>query len=367
MAKYHERIWVCDTMTGAKRALIPASAFSYSRVMNVMGSGTMTLPVRGRIAKKLDLRNLLHETKNTLVYEVDNRVVAAGLIGNTDYDFDSGMLQVSHHDLWLLMELRKAIKHGVLNAMIAHLEYTGLSLSTIAKRLLQEAVAPGSQWSLPLLLPADVAGTQSRTYYGYQMQSVADALQELTDTAGGPDIDLRPQWDLNGRLQWAPRIGDLATGKTWWWNLDAPKHGLLNVGLATDSSKVTTTSYLIGEGSEKNTLYASDPSADVTYPAMERDLAYKNVTNRQELVPLAMEHTRAHAAPTQQWRASITKDGKGKLGSPTVQDLRLGDTARVHSSVDPWIPKGWDPNTLIKFSGEMASEFVKLEFQQIGA
>lgn len=367
MARFNERVWVCDTITGAKKSLLPASSFSYSRVMNDGGSGSMVLPVHSPIARNLDLRALLQETRGTLVLEVDDRIIAAGIIGNTSYDRDGGMLTVSHNDLWTLLAARKAIDHGPANAMTAHLPIGPTSLQTIAKRLLQEAVKPGSNYALPWVLPADVAGSQSRTYYGYAMQDVAAALHELMDTDGGPDIDMLPQWDSSGSLQWAPRIGNLTSNVSWGFNLDASDHGLTGVGMDTDATAISTNSYLLGEGSEKNTLYRSDPSSDKSYPALERDTSYKGVTNYFTLGSMAMERTRAYASPTQQWAASITKDGKGKTGSPRVQDLQLGDTVRIHNSNDPWLPKGWSVNRLIKFSGSLESNFVKLEFQQIGA
>lgn len=367
MAKFIERVWACDTITGARLAPIPASAFSYSRVMNDGGSGTMALNVNSAQAKKLDLRAVLRETKTTLALEADNKVVYAGVIGNPSYSKDSGVLTVNHADLWTIFSARKAIKHGLPNAMTAHMTFSGLSLGTIAKRLFQEGVAPGSQYALPLLLPNDVTGSESRTYYGYAMQDVTTAVHELMDSEGGPDIDMVPRWDSTGSLQWAPRIGNLSTGTAWEYNLDARDHGLTGVGLDADTTAITTNAYIIGEGSEKNTLYRSNPSADTSYPALERDTAYKNVTSLSTLGKLAIERTRAYAAPTQQWSASINKDGNGKDGSPRVQDLRLGDTVRIYSAGDPWLPVGWSTNRIIKFSGSVESQFVKLEFQQIGA
>ena len=366
MAKFIERVWACDTITGARLAPIPASAFSYSRVMNDSGSGTMTLNVNSAQAKKLDLRAVLRETKTTLVLESDNSVVYAGVMGNTAYDKDAGVLTVNHADLWTIFAARKAILHGPPNAMTAHLTYTGLSLATIAKRLFQEAVAPGSQYALPMLLPADVTGTNSKTYYGYAMQDVATAVHELMDSDGGPDVDMAPRWN-GANLQWAPRIGNLSTGKAWEYNLDANNHGLTGVGLATDATAITTNAYIIGEGSEKNTLYRSNPSPDQSYPALERDTAYKNPASLATLGLLAVERTRTYAGPTKQWVASINKDGNGKDGSPRVQDLQLGDTVRIYSAGDPWLPSGWSTNRIIKYSGALESQNVKLEFQQIGA
>lgn len=326
----------------------------------------MSLNVNSAQAKKIDLRAVLRPVKTTLVLEADNRVIAAGVMGNPSYDRDSGNLSVAHNDLWSIFSARKAIRHGPPNAMTAHLNVGPTSMRTIAKRLFAEAVAPGSDYALPLLLPADVAGTESRTYYGYAMQDVTDAVNELMNSDGGPDIDMRPQWDATGKLQWAPRIGNLASGTTWEYNLDANNHGLTGVGMDADATAITTNAYIIGEGSEKNTLYRSNPSSDNTMPALERDTAYKTVTNLGTLGKLAIERTRAYAAPTQQWAVSINKDGNGRDGSPRVQDLTLGDDVRIFAAGDPWLPS-WSTNRLIKYSGDLNSQFVKLEFQQIGA
>ena len=366
MAKFIERVWACDTITGARLAPIPASAFSYSRVTNDGGSGSMSLNVNSKQAAKIDLRAVLRPIKTTLVLEADNRVIAAGVMGNPSYDRDSGNLSVAHNDLWSIFSARKAIKHGLPNAMTAHLNLGPTSMRTLIKRLFAEAVAPGTQYDLPLLLPADVAGTESRTYYGYAMQDVTDAVQELMDSEGGPDIDMRPQWDASGKLQWAPRIGNLSSGTKWEYNLDANNHGLTGVGMDADATAITTNAYIIGEGSEKNTLYRSQPSSDVSYPALERDVAYKTVTKVTELEKLAVERIRSYAGPTQQWSASINKDGNGRDGSPRVQDLTLGDDVRIFAAGDPWLPS-WSTNRLIKYSGSLESPFVKLEFQQIGA
>jgi hypothetical protein len=365
VAKYVERVWACDTMTGARLVPIPVSSFSYTRAMNNMASGTMTMNVNSKRASKLDLRTVLAETKVTLVLEADNQVVAAGVVGNTAYDWDAGRLTVDHADLWTILAARKAILHGIPNAMIAHLIVSG-TMSDQAKQLIKEAVAPGSQYNLPLVLDPEEGGTQTQTYYGYAMQDVATALHEIMDSSGGPDIDMLPEWAPNGNLRWAPRIGDLTTGVNWEYNLDAARNGLSGVGLKTDATAITTNAYIIGEGSEKNTLYRSNPSPNRGYPALERDTAYKGVTSLGRLGALAVERTRAYAGPTKQWSVQIDKDGGGKPGAPRVQDLQLGDTVRIYSAADPWIPVGWSENRLIKFSGALESQFVSLEFQPLG-
>lgn len=357
-----ERVWVCDTITGARLNVVPVSAFSWARCFNEGSSGSATIPVNDADVKRLDLRSLIVEGTNMLVLESGGQVVAAGVIGDTDYDKDAGTLTVPHHDIWSILAGRLAIKHGAANIMTEKLVYGPLSLGTIAKRLVQEAIAPGGWYDLPIEFPADVAGSASRTFYGYNMQEIPDALKEIMESDGGPDIDFTPRWSSSGSLEWVMRAApNLASGGVWEYNLDAAKCAATKVKARTDSSRLANNAFAVGEGSEKNTLYRSNPSPDHSRPAAEGAAPFKSVTSLGVLGQLAVEQSRVLSKPTKQFSMSIQKDGK-----PGVTDLSLGDTIRVVTAADPWLPAGISSHRLIKFSGSLGTE-ISLEFQPAGA
>jgi len=314
------------------------------------------------MVKKLDLRGLIVERSNTLVYEVGPVVVSAGVIDGTSYDKDAGTLRVDHSDIWSILDDRMAVQHGVPNIMTTTLSYGPLSLGTIAKRLVQEAISPGGWYDLPIVFPADVAGTSTRSFYGYTMELVTDSLKNIMESDGGPDIDFAPRWSSSGSLEWVMRAApNLATSNSWEYNLDAPKARALKVSATSDTSRFANNAYAVGEGSEKKTLVRSNPSLDHSRPAAENVTPHKGVTNLGVLGELAVEASRALSAPTRQYAMTVLKSD-----SLNITGMGLGDAINVRSDADPWLPAGLSSHRLIKFSGSLGPE-VKLEFQPAGA
>lgn len=357
-----ERVWVCDTITGARLNVIPVKDFTWGRGFNGGSSGQATIPVLDADVKKLDLPSLIVERSNTFVYEVGGTVVAAGVIGEPDYDKDAGTLTVPHADLWSILADRWAIKHGAANIKTEKLVYGPLSLGTIAKRLVQEAISPGGWYDLPIVFPADVGGSDSRTFYGYSLQEIPDALKEVMEAVGGPDIDFTPRWGSSGNLEWVMRAAPgLTSAGVWEYNLDAPKQEATKVRAKSDMSRFTNNAYAIGEGTEKNTLLRSNPSADHSRPAAEGAATFKGVTSLGVLGDLAAERSRVLSVPTRQYSMSVLK-----TGTAGITDLALGDTIKLYAAADPWLPKGWSTHRLIKFSGSLAAP-IALEFQPAGA
>ena len=359
-----ERVWVCDTITGQRLNVVPVKDFTWARCFNEgAGEQQASIPVNDPTVKMLDLRGLIVERSSTLVYEVGSNVVAAGVVMDTDYDRDAGTLQIVHEDIWKILDDRLVIKHGAPYVVTEKLTYGPLSLGTIAKRVVQEAVAPGGWYGLPIVFPADVGGSETRTYYGYQMQTVPDALTEIMESDGGPDIDFTPRWNAGtGNLEWVMRAApNLATGNAWEYNLDAAKPAAFNVNAKTDTSRFANNAYAVGEGTEKNVKYRSNPTPDHSRPAAEGVTPFKGVKDLGVLGGLAVERSRALSVPTRHYSMSILKNA-----SPGATDLSLGDTIRVMSAADPWMPQGLSSHRLIKYSGSLGMD-VSLEFQPTGA
>lgn len=359
-----ERVWVCDTITGQRLNVIPMKDFPWARCLNEGSNGRAVIVVNDSTVKTLNLRNLIVERTNTLVYEVGGKVVAAGVIMDTDYDKDAGTLTISHADIWKILEGRLLIKHGAAAVKTEKLAYGPLSLGTIAKRVVQEAIAPGGWYDLQILFPADVAGTETRSYFGYALQSTTDVLQEIMESDGGPDIELAPQWNIGtGNLEYVMRaVPNLTSSGVWEYNLDAPKCAASKVTATSDTSRFANNAYATGEGTEKNILLRSNPQPDHTRPADEGVTPFKGVKDAGVLGSLAVERSRVLSVPTRQYTMSILKDG-----TPAVTDLALGDTVRLISAADPWLPVGTTAHRLIKFSGSLGSMEVKIEFQPTGA
>jgi hypothetical protein len=74
--------------------------------------------------------------------------------------------------------------------------YTGLWLGTIAKRLVAQAMS----WTggdLPIVLPSDESSTDpehQRTYLGADFKPIGEALKQLMEVQGGPEINFQPRF-----------------------------------------------------------------------------------------------------------------------------------------------------------------------------
>lgn len=367
----NERVFVVETITGDKVAELAVTDFSYKRVTNAMGTGSATVRRGDKRNIGLNVRFYTEPLKYSLVYEGNFEPIFAGVITRKKYVKGSGEITLELKDVWWVLAKRLAIEHGPNNAEKTVLTWTGLSLGTIIKRLVQEAVWPDRPWySLPIILPADVAGTNSRTYYGYNFATIVDAIDALVATTGGPNVDFVPSW-VGESLRLTLRTGTLGGG-VWEYILDAPDAGIYDVAETMDAENITTNAYSLGEGSESKMLVRSHPDLSGYLPAIEKTESYKSISVPDQLSKLAEERIRTQALPTSQIEGSIRKDGEpGKsgeqiIGLPTVNQLRLGDTIAMLNEDDEFLPTGRTLHDVIEFSGSISNPMVVLQFQPTG-
>lgn len=368
----NERVYVVDTITGQRMAELAVTDFSYKRVINGVGTGSATVRNGDKRNIGLNVRFYTRPLRYMLVYEANFQPVYAGVITRRKYTKATGELALELKDVWWILGKRMLIEHGPNNAEKTILTWTDRSLGTIIKKLVQEAMWTDRPWyALPIVLPSDVAGAHSRTYYGYNFATITDAIGDLMATSGGPNVDFVPSWS-GEFLRLTLRTGSLGGG-VWEYNLDAPDSGMYDVAATEDADSITTNAYALGEGSEKNMLVRSHPDLSGSLPAIEKTESYKDISKVAELSALAEERIRTQSGPTEQFEASIRKDGEpgpsGEqvFGLPTVDQLRLGDSIRTLNDSDEFLPTGANMHQVIEFSGSIRDPLVTLQFQPTGA
>lgn len=360
------KAFVCDTVSGDVRSVLPVSAFSWGRLLNGGASGSATVQLRDPVVSALAVRSLTVPVSNTLVLERDGVVLFAGLIWSRGYSHATGELTLDLQDLWSVWSRRLAGDASASVMADVNLVYSALSPATIAKRVITEGITgpADSNRPLPITFPADVAGSMSRTYYGYHFATVAEVLDDLMNEDNGPDIDFLPRW-VSGKLNWLMRAGTEGTPKlssgSWDWNLSAPDAGPTRLTLVEDAAKLTTNAVSLGEGMERKMLTRSNRIINPIYPSLQMVTAHKTESNTTRLTARANSDLKTYGKPTEQWAFDIMASG-----TPSVADLQLGGTVRVFSKGDPWVPDGWNDNRLIGFSGDL-TERVSLQFQPMGA
>lgn len=351
-------VWCCDTATGEKLGTLPASSFSWQRVLNSGGSGQATFPLGDPLFRELDMRSRTGLVRRTLVAEWDGEPVYAGIIWKRSYSRDSQTLTVEHSDLWSILSRRLMVSQNTTGVEKTRIEFRNISVSTVVKKTVQTGTA-----DLPMVYWSDFSGGRKAVFEGYMLKSVADALQDQIDQPEGPDVDFRPIWGPNG-LQWQMRSNEQFG--TYTWNMSAGQTGVSGITVTEDGAKLSNNVFAIGQGTEQDSIIRANPAAS-TFPLLQSTESHKDEADVAKLDGFVQEAQRVYSTPTEQWSFDIlASGGNGDTSDQTrVTDLRLNGALSLYSAGDPWIPDGTSTHRLIQYSGDLG-EKVKLEFQPTG-
>lgn len=349
--------YIVSSNGSGEKVKVDASAFPWARSKNHGESGRATFHLGdSRVADVIGLQST-YPGQKIAVLDWDGTAVYAGFIWEAEYDYDTKVLTCDHADIWSLWERRYVLGDRTANAAKSKLTYSGLTLTTIAKRVVQ-AGTTGENYGMPIFYPADLAGGSSRTYYGYDMLTVADALQDLMDADGGPDIDFSPQWLEDGTLGWTMRAAGDITFEGGDFDFAAEDPGARKLKIRTSAKDLTNRVYGIGEGTEVDTLVRVSTSANLEAGiALETAESFKDVKSGAELQSLAQEAIRVNNGTTRQAGFEVLAGGVYPVSS-----FRPGMIVRWNVRNDPYFTEGYRPWECIKYSGSL-DDWVTLEFQ----
>lgn len=356
------RLYSVSSDTWGDKVELPADDVGGGRALNTGAGGSTTFRIADPSVAEVVTDVTIEPLARVLVKEWNGKVVYAGLILDVDDDQDAGTVTVTHTDIWWMWTYRHVLAmHGAGAESLPPVEYHGASLATIAKHVVYEGqdAGPVERYKLPIVWPANVAGSHHRIYYGYKFPSVADSLDELMKTDGGPDIDFAPRWSSSGTLEWVMRAGTLTDG-FWEWDSTVPKSGVTKLKVKTSGEKVTNKVIGTGEGSERNLLVKAEESfAGSRHPALERVVSYQGISDRDQLSARARADLATANDPTQQLSFTISIEDDVE-----ISDLILGGTARIKTKGRMFLADGWSEWRLVQYDFDRTS--VSLQFQQKG-
>lgn len=336
------RAFVANTRTGKLAATLPVTSPSWGQNLNAPGPIEVQIPVESEEVAKLNLRALTQENRMTLGYAYGQTILEAGPILERDYS--DGVLTVVAEGLWTLMDVRKVLPQWAQVPRAAYtnravLRWENKSLRAIARHLVELAVAapPWNSGELPIVLPfMDEAGTHERTYNGFDLRWIGEALRELTEVEGGPDIRFRPRFrgDDSTYMEWVLELGNpllQQVGPKWRWDETRPDSKVVIGSANVDGRSMAARTWRPGQGQEQDMPLGQDTNERMVteqgLPWMETDTASKQEPNLHVLDSLAKADLAQAAGPIEQF--TVKAQVQGGNGQPAIGHFLPGDLADV--------------------------------------
>ena len=312
---------VASGSPGTIEATIPKLAADYQRMSPVTLGGVTRFVPDGR--RRGDLRGVTEPGRMFAAVLAGDRVIEAGPIWARAEDESSltvratGLGSIFDHRLLL----SSAVAWGTVGAVASSsLSYSGLSLGTIAKRLVQ-AVMAHTGGDLPIVLPADESGSHERTYPGYEMATVAQRLEELSEVEGGPEVAFEPRLTTDRLgIEWVMRVGTAADptlhqeGLDWIADASAVRGGVKAFAVSEDGTAVTSRAFARGSGTDEATVL-SRPAARTDllaagFPLLDSARSYSTVLEQGTIDSHARADLAANDRPWVTWSLQVEADAR---------------------------------------------------------
>lgn len=354
------KVCMVDTGSWSKITDIEPLSGSWARALNGGRSGSLTLQAGYEGSLGPVIRSTTWPLETLVVVESDSRIEFAGFITTTKYSWESQQVSLSLNDIWWMFGKRFLLDNRTSLLTQSQLDFNGVDNRMLAKRAIEFGTNGGSapEYNLPIVLPADSAGSINRRVYGYDMETIQDLLDEAMDSEDGVDLDFRPRWASDGTLEWVMET-NANKSRLLEWDLDADHHNVTDFDFSIEGQGIGNLVYGLGEGSEVDMKVHAAKTPDSVYLALERSVSFKDVKDADAL----RRRTLGEMVPTNGAirQISMTINGDDR---PNVGDLYLGSTIRWKADNDPWLLAGWSGEwELLEYSGSMTDSEVKLEFQ----
>lgn len=339
------RYLIGDLRTGRRLLDLNVLTGPWKASLNEAGTVGATVTLRDPDMVQLVLRNAATVGKAFLAVVENDVVQEAGPIWVHDYDRDAGTLELAAAGLWSYFDHRVLLP--VLAAgqspVGADTNLSGLSLGTIAKRLVQQAQRH-TGGNVPIVLPGDEAGVHEREYLGADLALIGDRLAELTEVIGGPDIVFAPRFtsDRLG-IEWVMRVGtnakpQLSSQSVHVWDLAVPEPSVRGLKVRRTAEQLVGRQWATGGRNDDVVMTARHDVPTLVnagYPLLEAvDSSHSSVSVQSTLDAYAREGARTGYKPIEFWSFQVRADV-----APLVGEYQVGDYCRLKIGDDPYIPR----------------------------
>lgn len=344
------RVSIFETRGGATVDEIDPAELKWSAPANTAETVTTTIDLNAEGQASRNWRSLATPWKHSIAVETGGRVFGGPILPH-DFDDDAARLDFVARGFRILMAGRNILPPAALTQSLTlptglpdtslDTVLTGFDFGTIGKKLVEQACAwPGGS-DLPIVFPADRAGSRERTYVAVERKKVDAALSDLSGVENGPDFRFQLERNGSDAFQWRFDSGSEAQPRLQSPDVFAWEIGQ-GAGLRVRSNPMRMGSLVWGEGGRANdtTLIRSlyDPTLiDHGYPLLELESdASSNTVFESTLDAWNAETQRTAKRPWEFWSFKVRRDR-----APFLSEYNTGDLIDVVITKDSTISGGY--------------------------
>lgn len=251
------------------------------------------------------------------------------------------------------------------------ISYTGLSLGTIAQRVVKVAMSKQGGM-LPITFPiveetAANDADHQRTYRGFNLQNINcdDVLTKLSNVVNGPDIMFKPRliddntltFDMWHGTELNPRIMQFNTPT---WDIGADQSSVSDIDITMTGAYQTSRVYAIGAGQDQGKLIKVNSnlsSIQQGFPLLETTRSSGNSENPAVVNAHSLAELRNNANMLQEIQMSVAARGLNGVGT-----FWPGDSAKLSMKGFLALDDGMHDVRILNMNGSH-KEQVKLSVQ----
>lgn len=341
---------VADLQTGIVLADLPFDSVSYTTPLNDAGTFGASLMLDDDIARLHDVRDLTTPGRRCFYAFRDGAPMFGGIIWTSSYDSGSQKVSVGGADFWSYFDARKVLPSlaaldSNLTTEVATLvtDFDNEDQNEIARQLVTLAQSH-TGGDIGIELDSSFSGFfHDRTYYGYDLADVGEALRQLCNIIDGPDMRFivaadptAPSGVARRLVIGEPWLGQQGSQHVWEYG-----RNLTGYIWPRNGASMATRAFAIGEGMEQGLKIAwHEDTAPYSqgWPLLELEVSHTTVRLDATLVEKAEADQASKrnpiALPTLTLRPGI---------SPHLGEYSTGDDARLIVQDRYWGGDGFFP------------------------
>ncbi|SDZ59077.1 hypothetical protein SAMN05216215_11205 [Saccharopolyspora shandongensis] len=318
---------IADLSTNTLLEEIPLSGVRFNKPLNSSGTFRATWKLDER-STYLDPYDLTMPTRRVIYAFRDSRPMWGGVIWSRTYKSESGTVDIGAGEFWSYFDHRKVLPvlPSTLDlSTVAALSttYDNVEQNEIARQLIAQAQAH-TGGDIGIEFDTSTSNTlRDRTYNGYDLTDVGEALRNLTNVDGGPDMVFDVLPTDSGAPRRILRIGTPwlgQQGSSHVWELGG---NAIRYTWPTDGTRMASRAFATGEGVDLGTpiaVYEQPERYEQGFPVLELENNYSGAETEATLDGHAEADQQAARMPV----VLPTIEVRGDI-PPTAADINRGD------------------------------------------